>query len=50
MEKMSRIYKTRPLLSVEEIIHDEIQSCLNKLQLDSRAYYSVKNQKNLAKS
>ena len=34
MEKMSRIYKTRPLLSVEEIIHDEIQSCLNKLQLD----------------
>ena len=27
-----------------------IQSCLNKLQLDSRANYSVKKQENLAKS
>ena len=53
MQRMKRITGCGDLKgcnSNDRKIRTFLQSCLDKLQLDSRAYYSVKNQKNLAKS
>ena len=50
LNSCNRSIQIRFLMLTLQFLPTSLQSCLDKLQLDSQAYYSVRNQKNLKKS